>query len=159
MNDDSSPADEIRNFRGGVAAHLGPRVKVLRDDSALFELDKMFAKMMCEIAALKSRCELESGAVGLQLRENVPAEEATATRQIELMLGNLETIEQAIMAAPTQTIVGLGMKARHVAHVVSEYWDAPIEQIDWDGRAVRLLIEAVCQAAGVSLPFGGEAKK
>jgi hypothetical protein len=61
------------------------------------------------------------------------------------------------MATPARTIVGLGVKARHAAYVVSEHWDSPIEQIDWDARAVRLLIEAICKAAGVRLPFPHEA--
>jgi hypothetical protein len=61
------------------------------------------------------------------------------------------------MATPARTITGLGIKARHAAYLVSEYWDAPIDQIDWDARAVRLLIEAVCRTAGVLLPFADEA--
>lgn len=57
------------------------------------------------------------------------------------------------MAEPAQTIVGLGIKARHAAYVVSEYWDVPIEHMEWDARAVRLLIDAICNVAGVRLPF------
>jgi hypothetical protein len=34
-----------------------------------------------------------------------------------------------------------------------EHWDAPINQIDWDARAVRLLIEAVCDVACMPLSF------
>jgi hypothetical protein len=60
------------------------------------------------------------------------------------------------MATPAQTIVGLGIKARHAAYVMSEHWDAPIEQIHWDARVVRLLVEAVCKAAGVQLLFPPE---
>ena len=41
----------------------------------------------------------------------------------------------------------------------SEYWDAPIDKIDWDARAVRLLIEAVCESSGLSLPFHGDDEK
>jgi hypothetical protein len=53
----------------------------------------------------------------------------------------------------------LGVKARHAAYVMSEYWDAPIDKIDWDAWAVRLLIEAVCESAGLSLPFRGDDEK
>ena len=74
---------------------------------------------------------------------------------VEAMLGRLEPIERAIMATPARTVAGLGVKARHAAYVMSEYWNAPIDQIDWDARAVRLLIEAVCESAGLSVPFSG----
>ena len=47
------------------------------------------------------------------------------------------------------------VKARHAAYVMSEYWNGPIDQIDWDARAVRLLIEAVCESAGTPLPLHG----
>jgi len=78
---------------------------------------------------------------------------------IEAMLVRLEPIERAIMATPARTVAGLGVKARHAAYVMSEYWDAPIDKIDWDARAVRLLIEAVCESSGLSLPFHGDDEK
>jgi hypothetical protein len=75
------------------------------------------------------------------------------------MLASLEPIEQAIMAMPARTIVGLGVKARHAAYVISEHWDAPIDQIDWDARAVRSLIEAVCDVASISFSFESNSKE
>jgi hypothetical protein len=86
-----------------------------------------------------------------------PASPNDHLKLIEATLAYLEPIERAIMATPARTIAGLGVKARHAAHVMSEYWDAPIDQIDWDARAVRLLIEAVCERAGLSLPFDAAA--
>jgi hypothetical protein len=70
-------------------------------------------------------------------------------------LRRLEPVEAAIMAAPAHTFAGLGVKARLAAYVMSEYWNGPIDRIDWDARAVRLLIEAVCKSAGTPLPFHG----
>ena len=131
MNADSSPAGEDRDSRNEIPAYLGAAARVLQDDFALLELDKKFATLLSEIP----EPEGEIGAV--KHRQNVPSDDATATRQIESVLGRLEPIEQAIMATPARTIAGLGIKARHAAYAVSEYWDAPIEQIDWDARAVR----------------------
>jgi hypothetical protein len=71
---------------------------------------------------------------------------------IEAMLANLAPIEQAIMAIPAQTIAELGVKARHAAYVMPEYWETPIDEIDWDARAVRFLIEAVCDLAHMPQP-------
>ncbi|ANW05461.1 hypothetical protein LMTR13_10565 [Bradyrhizobium icense] len=75
--------------------------------------------------------------------------------QIEATLGRLHPVETAIMAMPARTVAGLGVKARHAAYVMSEYWNGPIDRIDWDARAVRLLIEAVCESAGTPLPLHG----
>ena len=75
--------------------------------------------------------------------------------QIEAMLGRLRPIETAIMAMTARTIEGLGVKARHAAYVMSEYWNGPIDRVDWDARAVRRLIEAVCESAGTPLPLHG----
>jgi hypothetical protein len=79
---------------------------------------------------------------------------AERLQQLEAALARLEPVERAIMATPAATVVGLGVKARHVAYVVSEYWAEPLEKADWDRRAVRLLIEAVCVAAGRPLAIG-----
>jgi len=73
---------------------------------------------------------------------------AERLEQLEAALARLEPIERAIMATPAQTVVGLGVKARHAAYVISEYWAEPLEKADWDRRAVRQLIEAVCVVAG-----------
>jgi hypothetical protein len=45
------------------------------------------------------------------------------------------------------------VKANHVAYVLSEYWEAPIDQIDWEGRVVRLLIESIRNLACSPLLF------
>ena len=55
------------------------------------------------------------------------------------------------MQTPARTMAGLSVKARHAAYVTSQYWEAPIDKLDWDAQAVRLLIEAVCDFAGTPL--------
>jgi hypothetical protein len=107
------------------------------DDSALLALGKQFEEIADEVQKLHN----SASTVPLEL--------------IEATLGRLEPIEAAIMAAPARIIAGLGVKARHAAYVLSEYWNRPIDRIDWDARAVRLLIEAVCKSAGTPLPFPG----
>ena len=106
------------------------------DDSDLIALGKQFE----EIAAnVRNLCNSGAPDDYLEL--------------LEAALGRLEPIELAIMATPARTISGLGVKARHAAYVLSEYWDVPIDRIDWDARAVRLLIEAVCEKANVFVPL------
>ncbi|WP_316227113.1 hypothetical protein [Bradyrhizobium sp. SZCCHNS3052] len=122
----------------------------LEDDFALVQLDTTFVTLLSEIAALVPE---HSNGRARRDAENVRSDESSRTKKIESVLARLEPVERAIMATPARTIVGLGVKARHAASVVSEYWDSPIEQIDWEAQAVRLLIEAICKAAGVRLPF------
>lgn len=106
------------------------------DDSDLIALGKQFEEIAAKLQELYD-----------------PASPNDHLKLIEATLACLEPIERAIMATPARTIAGLGVKARHAAHVVSEYWDAPIDQIDWDARAIRFLIEAVCEVARTPLPF------
>jgi hypothetical protein len=75
------------------------------------------------------------------------ADYEAGTREVGAILARLDSIERAIMAAPARTIAGLGVKARHAAYVTSQYWSEPIAKIDWQARAARLLIEAVCNVA------------
>jgi hypothetical protein len=56
-------------------------------------------------------------------------------------------------------IAGVAVKARVAAHVVSNYWDVPLDQLDLDAKAFRLLVEAVCNVAGTSLPFLSDPSK
>ena len=105
------------------------------DDSALIELGRRFKEITALVQTLYD-----------------PAESDNRFEEIEATLARLEPIEWAIMTMPACTPTGLGVKARHAAYVISEYWNGSIDQIDW---VVRLLIEAVCKAAQVPLPFPG----
>jgi hypothetical protein len=74
-----------------------------------------------------------------------------SAERIEAILALLDPIERAIMTTPAASVVGLGVKARHAAHVLSHYWIDSANTLDWDVRAVRLLIESTCSVAGVGL--------
>jgi len=106
------------------------------DDFVLIELGRRFDEITSRVQTLYRATEPDGDLA-----------------EIEATLANLEPIEYAIMTMPACTPAGLGVKARHAAYVMSEYWSGSIDQIDWDARAVRLLIEAVCTAANVPLPF------
>jgi hypothetical protein len=153
MNANSSPKGDALDPRNEDQACPRALDEGFHDDFALVQLDTTFVTLLSEISAVEPTHRRRTHGLGRQHRENALSDEANLTRKIEFVLSRLEPIEQAILATPARTIVGLGVKARHAAYVVSEYWDAPIEQIDWDARSVRLLIEAVCKAAGVRLPF------
>lgn len=142
-SDASSPRKPCQRGETGLA-------ELLDGDFMLIQLDTKFVTLLKEISALRAQ---DGGDRERRDAQNVYSDEINQSRAIESVLGRLEPVERAIMAAPARTIVGLGIKARHAAYVVSEHWDAPVEQIDWHARAIRLLIEAICKAAGVRLPF------
>jgi hypothetical protein len=104
------------------------------NDAALLSLEKKLVAIAGELNHNVNRCE--------QLLDEA------RTKDDENALSRLAPIERAIMETPAYTIAGLGVKARHAAHVLSEYWEVPIDQIDWEARTVRLLIEAICEVAG-----------
>jgi hypothetical protein len=117
-----------------------PEPTAPENDAALLVLEKQFNALAAELGR-----DVEC------LREEVGREALTV--DVEATLARLAPIEQAIMETPACTIAGLGVKARHAAYVLSQYWEAPVDRIDWNARTVRLLIEAVCEVARTPLPF------
>jgi len=127
-------------------------VTELDRDAVLVALGVKFEALSAELEALqKEQVDTSSAVVPRSepLREEMLL--SPLDQRIEAVLKLLDPIERAIMATPAMTIVGLGVKARHASQVLSHYWtDAP-ERLDWDARAVRLLIESTCTVAGVGL--------
>jgi hypothetical protein len=122
-----------------IAAAL--REKSAREnDAALLALETRFNALVAELDRVAQHHRGDAGSEAL-------------TKEAEATLAHLDPIERAIMETPACTIAGLGVKARHAAYVLSEYWETPIDRIDWDARAVRLLIEAICDIARTPLPL------
>lgn len=133
-------------------------------DSPLLALEQQFNAISAELLAVERlrRDQKRSHGPAAQPYEQTTIEsrveehtydEVVTQQIIESVLARLYPIERAIMQTPACTIAGLGVKARHAAYVMSQYWEAPIDRIDWDARAVRLLIEAVCNVAHSPLPL------
>ncbi|WP_316215113.1 hypothetical protein [Bradyrhizobium sp. SZCCHNR2035] len=106
-------------------------------DAGLSALEKQFITLAAEL-------DREPADLGERVGEYLTAED-------EAVLARLDPIERAIMETPAYTVRGLSVKARHLAYVLSEYWEAPIDQIEWQGRAIRLLVEAICNIADAPL--------
>jgi hypothetical protein len=132
------------------------------DDLALIALETQFNALTAELVALQGAndtpaftcCSSDQTSTAETLHRRVrERSDQDATRQAEAILARLYPVEQAIMATPARTIAGLGVKARHAAYVMSQYWTPPITEIDWHAKVVRLLIESVCRLANVPLPF------
>jgi hypothetical protein len=124
-------------------------------DAGLLTLEKRFEELVRELFATQTT-GIELATHQQSLRDDVELggiDAHTRMKQAEAILARLYPIEQAIMQTPARTIAGLGVKARHAAYVMSHYWEEPIDQIDWEAQAIRLLIEAVCDFARTPLPF------
>jgi hypothetical protein len=111
-----------------------------RNDAILLGLETRFLAMADELRT--------AGADG----NDSEIEDTGTLERVEAILTRLYSVERAIMMTPADTVVGLAVKARHAAYVLSEYWEAPLEHHDWDRRAVRLLIEAVYHVARATRP-------
>ena len=129
------------------------------DDSALLTLERQFNEVAADLFAVQRvrdtlvACSVSRSSESRSELLRPEYSEEVRTRQVETILARLDPIERAIMATPARTIAGLGVKARHAAYVVSQCWEKPVDQIDWEAKAVRLLIEAVCEVGRVPLSF------
>jgi hypothetical protein len=150
--------------RDGVlfgSSHSEPSALTLPadDDAGLLALEVQFDSLVAELVAAQKASDAAiypdrgpSAQDSVEAGSEPDTGQGAPTKRAETVLARLYPIEQAIMATPARTITGLGVKARHAAYVMSHYWEAPVDQIDWDARAMRLLIEAVCGLANVPLP-------
>jgi hypothetical protein len=142
---------------------ISHRESAAAEDTALLALEERFNVLVAELATIQETnrrsSDSRSFSPGVELSHDRIGFEAQ-TGQLEAILTSLCPIECAIMQTPARTIAGLGVKARHAAYVMSNYWEAPIDRVDWDARAVHLLIEAICDVAGTPLSLcnlrGGE---
>jgi hypothetical protein len=130
-----------------------PRVAEGDADAELIALGQQFEALSTKLAELVvlQRQEVDTLDRGVHQPGERVNGEGSSVERIEALLRLLEPIERAIMAIPAMTVVGLGVKARHAAHVLSHYWTDTPERLDWDAQAIRRLIEATCSVAGVAL--------
>ena len=130
-----------------------PAIALDEPDSALLALESQFNALAAELAAARAKqgeftiCRHQPPECNEQADADVGSDYEAWTRELEEILARLDPIERAIMGTKAGTIAGLGVKARHAGYVTSQYWNEPIDKIDWESIAVRLLIEAVCDAA------------
>jgi hypothetical protein len=154
--------EETRSILGHMSrTETNPREE---QDMTLLALERQFHAIAAELRAVRG--DVSSGGSGIDLVEHPlsptpqclvriekrvdgPNSDAATVETSEAILARLEPIERAIMLTPATTVVGLGVKARHVAYVVAEYWNHSPEELDWHARAIRLLIEAVCEQAAI----------
>ncbi|WP_316232509.1 hypothetical protein [Bradyrhizobium sp. SZCCHNR1051] len=115
------------------ATATAPELTASEDpDAPLIDFENQFLALVAEL----------DGDVG-----NLAQYDEYLTIRDEAVLARLDPVERAIMETRAYTVTGLSVKARHLAYVLSEYWEAPIGQLTWEGRAVRLLVEAICNVA------------
>lgn len=125
------------------------------NESALLALAEQFDTLVAELSAVQDPTD---GSINALQRGSQPTTEPgenteAGISKTEAVLARLYPVELSILATPASTTADLGVKARHAAYVMSEYWEAPVEQLDWDARTIRLLIEAICSFTGTRLPF------
>lgn len=120
-----SPDDKFR-----ITAGVDQRSSILKleasesdPDAGLVALGLKFDALSSELEALqKEQVDSRSAVVPRGDRLEGAPTISPLDQRIEAVLTLLYPIERAIMATPAITIVGLGVKARHAAQVLSHYW-------------------------------------
>jgi hypothetical protein len=152
------PNDQSAN---GIEALDRSKLMAAGDDRYLLALEAQLDGFLAQlIAAQNADRELMANSDQLPAMpngarggtENASVSEAH-DKYLETILARLCPIERAIISAPAHTIIGLGVKARHAAYVMSQYWEEPTDKIDWEAQTIRRLIEAVCEVARTPLSF------
>jgi hypothetical protein len=152
---DSSESEQFTTATTGSASAIAP----IEADAALLVLESQFNTLAAELVAAQRAwgelviCPDRRRPRDVRTGVDFGADYEAGTSKVEAILARLDPIERAIMATPARTVAGLGVKARHAAYVTSQYWSEPIDKIDWEARAVRFLIEAVCNVARAPLLF------
>jgi hypothetical protein len=120
-------------------------------DAELVALGQKFEALSAELAVLQKQ-EADKLALVADRGErlNAGALISPSVEHIEAVLRLLAPIEHATMARPAVTVAGVGVKARHAAHVLLHCWTDSPEALDWDARTVRLPIESRCTVAAVA---------
>jgi hypothetical protein len=67
-----------------------------------------------------------------------------------------DIIHREIIALPAHGLTGVAVKARAAAVLVlAHLWDEPMRDLDREDEITRNLIESICAAAGMPLPWSG----
>ena len=62
-------------------------------------------------------------------------------------------IREKIARLPARTLAGLRAKAVLAINVHYDLWESPAEDLDWDKKVTRALIEAVCTVTDLDVPL------
>jgi hypothetical protein len=61
----------------------------------------------------------------------------------------LDGLYQKIAALIPTTLAGAGVRARATMYTARHWWDTPLADLDWPEKHCRMLIETLCEAAGL----------
>jgi hypothetical protein len=141
--------------QAGTLNDASRRDELHGNESALIALAEQFDTLVAELSTVQGPTDGSINALqpGSQPTTEAGEDSNAGVSRTEAVLARLYPVELSILATPASTTADLGVKARHAAYVLSEYWEAPVEQLDWDARTIRLLIEAICSFTGTRLPF------
>jgi hypothetical protein len=126
-----------------------------------------FTDLLAEMKPLREECDRRlEPFLGAMILGDRDVDIVAPSDEIEKELGldechlRLDAINEAMDAAvrriielPASTLPGLAVKARMAATKCRHFWRAPEEELDYDNRAARALIESVLATAGSILPL------
>jgi hypothetical protein len=75
-----------------------------------------------------------------------------ANEKLKPVDDQLSDLASKIMDTPAHTAAGLRARVALVADAYSDLWDEPFDDLDWEKKVLRRLIEAICSLGGFALP-------
>ena len=159
---ESKVVEDRRHHESEASADIGQPERPTGANSTLLSLAEQLDSLVAELAAtqgLSDDLATNASHAGRHTETDLGETYDAGAVQAEAVLARLYPIELSILTTPARTIADLGVKARHAAYVMSEYWEVPINKLDWNARTARLLIEEVCNFAGTPLPSDDGSRK
>jgi hypothetical protein len=82
--------------------------------------------------------------------DDIGADWTAATNELQnVHHWRTDKLMRAIWDTPAHDLAGLGIKAKAAALACNNYWDTPFDDLDWEVKGSRALIEAVLDVAGL----------
>src|ERR1043165_4078267 len=73
-------------------------------------------------------------------------------RNLDAIYRELDRIMKEVLRLPATSAAGLRTKTLAALVANDHLWDEPLDELDWDRRFVRSLIESSCTITGLALP-------
>jgi hypothetical protein len=77
---------------------------------------------------------------------------STLNRKFNPMQAEVGSVEDQIMEATARTVAGLRVNAMVAVRCAHHLWEKPFDDLDYDQKTIRSLIEAVCVVTGLDTP-------
>jgi hypothetical protein len=143
---------------GEAYARLWPDLIAARDafNETAGSADELAWQRLGYQSAPEGRCPRELRTLWLEERDKTGNELGSDVlwEKLNAIDWKLDPIAWQIMATPARSLAGLRAKAILAVRINADLWEEPFDDLDWDKKTIRSLIEAVCKLSGLPQEAG-----